>query len=73
MTDREILLNLIAGMGLADHMGDVAGDAWQALKLAGIVPPEDVSDLDELMAWLGREHGATTIWGTSVLDEDEAA
>jgi hypothetical protein len=59
-------------MGLADHMGVVAGDAWQALKLAGIVPPDDVGDLGELMEWLGREHDATTIWGTAVIDGDAA-
>lgn len=68
MSDREVLLSLIAGMGLADHMGDVAGDCWQALRLVGIEPPEDVGALNELMEWLGREHGAKTVWGTSVVN-----
>jgi hypothetical protein len=69
MTDRQILLNLIASMGLADHMGDVAGDCWRALELAGVEIPDDIGALNELMQWLGREHGATSIWGTKITDD----
>lgn len=68
MMDRQILINLCASMGLADHLGDVAEDVWKALKDIGVVPPEEATDLSELMEWLAREHGATSIWGTPLVD-----
>lgn len=68
ISERQILINLCASMGLADHLGDVASDVWKALTDVGLKPPSEVGDLSELMEWLGREHGATTVWGTSVVD-----
>ena len=35
MTDREILMGLLAGLTLCDHMGDVANDVDFALRLLG--------------------------------------
>lgn len=75
--ERQVLINLVASLCLADHMGDAMGDALEALKQIGITPPgildfEDAGDPDydgALMRWLGREHNATTIWGTSVLED----
>lgn len=67
---RKILLSLCAGMCLADHMGDVAGDVWKALEDAGFPPPEDAGDLDDIGQWLGKEHGVQTVWGTDIYDPD---
>jgi hypothetical protein len=65
---RRVLLNLIGSLTLADHMGDVMDDAMQALKQIGIEPPEDL-DSDDLGDWLSRNHGAVTVWGTSLRRE----
>lgn len=77
MTDREILVNLIAGLSLADHMGDVYSDCERALQLAGLNVPsildsplENPDHWEHLAHFLATQHGATTIWGTSLLDED---
>lgn len=70
MSERQILINLCAGAGLADHMGDMAGDIWKALKLIGIDPPIEVGGLPELGEWLAMHYDAQTVWGTSLLDED---
>lgn len=74
MTDRQILINLIASLSLADHMGDVANDAETALKRAGI--PFNYSEYEgdedwwpRLARWLAKEHGATTLYGTTFSDD----
>lgn len=64
---RQILLQLIAGMGLCDHMGDVAEDVQRALELAGVDVGE-WDDLPDLGRRLGRT-GVTTLWGTSLVDD----
>lgn len=75
MSDRQILINLVASLCLSDHMGDAMEAALEALKQAGLeVPVSDLADRGddfdgELMRWLGRNHSATTLYGTSVLDE----
>lgn len=72
---RQVLINLVAGMSLADGLGDVWDDAYEALKQIGIeVPPEPETlsryyathDDHSLGKWLAREHGASTVWGTSL-------
>lgn len=74
MTDyRQILINLIAGLDLCDHMGDVSDDKYEALKQIGITNiPEGVDDGDDesksLGQWLAEEHDATTLYGTSLRD-----
>ena len=77
MTDREILINLIAGLSIADHMGDVYSDCEQALKLVGIELPsildsplENPDHWEHLAYVLSRQYGATTIWGTALLDDE---
>lgn len=76
-SERQVLINLVTSLCLADHMGDAMTDALEALKQIGITPPsildfEDAGDYDyegSLMRWLGKEHSATTVWGTSVLED----
>lgn len=76
MDDRQILINLIAGLALADHLGDVYADCEQALKLAGINVPsildsplENPDHWEHLSHFLATKEGAATIWGTSLIDE----
>jgi hypothetical protein len=66
VTDKDILLRLIASLTLADHMGDAADDIQTALRMLG--PPYDQwewGDLDELGNHLAAL-GVTTIHGTSL-------
>lgn len=67
---RKLLLSLIGSLGLCDHMGDVADDVWEVLKEIGIEIPEEVSDLNDLGHWLGKNHGVQTVWGSALWDED---
>lgn len=80
MNERQILINLVAGMSLADHLGDAYSDCEQALKQIGIEVPsildsplENPDHWEHLADFLAREHGATTVWGTSLLNEEDAA
>lgn len=73
---REVLINLVAGLSLADHMGDALEDCEQALKLIGIEVPsildsplENPGYWEHLAHFLAHQHGATTIWGTTLKDE----
>ena len=61
---KAILLQLIAGFGLCDHMGDVAEAAQRALELAKVDVGEwdDLSDLGHKLGQIG----ITTLWGTSL-------
>jgi hypothetical protein len=76
-SERQVLINLVASLCLADHMGDAMEDALEALKQIGITPPSILDFEDDgqyeydgaLMRWLGKEHAATTVYGTSVLDD----
>lgn len=71
MTDREILINLIAGMHLADHLGDVFEDCLRAAKLAGLIEDKHkCGALNELGEHLAKRFGATTVWGTSLLPQE---
>lgn len=75
---RKILLNLIAGLQLCDHLGDVCSDALEAAKQAGFLKDaflkdageKSFGDLEELGDYLVVKYGATTIWGTSLVDGD---
>lgn len=75
---RQVLINLIAGLSLADHMGDAADDCKHALKQIGIDWEKSDSEQEwwaELAEFLARSHGAETVWGTSLLTgaEERAA
>ena len=65
---KNILLSLIAGLGIADHMSDVADDVREVLKQIGM---EDLEwdDLSDLMHKLGTM-GVKTVWGTECTKED---
>ncbi len=68
--ERQVLINLIGSLTLADHMGDVWGAALQAMKQIGVEVP-DLDDFDaEFGDWLAKNHGATTVWGTSLNEEE---
>lgn len=69
---RQVLINLIAGLSLADHMGDVREDAREALRQIGIEIPDDVGGVNEVADWLANSHGATSVWGVSLLCDDAA-
>lgn len=73
--ERQVLINLIASLSLCDHMGDAADDAQRALKQIGVDLPESVQWADDwwsaLAKFLATEHGAETVWGTSLLEDDD--
>ncbi len=62
-----VLLSLIAGLGLCDHMGDVVNDVSQALKMIGLQNLE-WNELSDLRQVLGKQ-GVKSLWGTSLLDD----
>lgn len=65
-----LLLSLLAGMGLHDHMGDCAEDVFEVVKRMGIDLPESI-DLQQLRGYLGYHHGAVSLWGGgSTFDAD---
>jgi hypothetical protein len=78
MTDRSVLINLIAGLSLADHMGDVYEDCEQALKKIGIAVPsilestrENPTHWEHLTDFLVKQYSATTIWGTALGEDND--
>lgn len=71
---RQILMNLATGFFLCDHAGDAAADILKAVKLAGFFTEEeweDIDDLSDMGEKLARKYGSTTLYGTSVLDDDD--
>jgi hypothetical protein len=77
MSERQVLINLIASLSLADHMGDAYEDCEQALKQIGIDVPsildsplENPEYWEHLAHFLSHHHNAETVWGTSLLEED---
>lgn len=72
---RTILLRLCGSLTLCDHMGDVCGDVFEALKQA--MPEVDFDaedmpmDLSDLGTWLGKNHGVTTLHETPLYDPEE--
>lgn len=71
---KQILINLCAGAHLADHMGDMASDIYEALEQAKIITKEEsreFSDLSELSGFLVLEHQAKTVWGTELGEEND--
>ena len=69
MTERQIIINLVTGFYLHDHLGDASDDMMQALKLIGIKVPDDCYDMRDIGKWLAQEYAGETIWGSSVLDD----
>ena len=68
MDYKELLLQFIASLCLCDHMGDVSNDVDFVLKKLGIDVEWD--DFYELGNWCG-EQGITTLYGTSMKEEEE--
>lgn len=77
---RQILMNLIAGSVLADHMGDMANDLLYAAKKCGVEVPDDFlssggdamgmdTELERLSEYLVTYHDATSLYGTELYDE----
>lgn len=69
MTDRDILLQLIASLTLCDHMGDVCDSIQKTLDLLSI-KVDEWNDLYELGSVLGKM-GITTLYGTELWDEED--
>jgi hypothetical protein len=68
---RAFVLSFIGSLTLADHPGDVCNNIDTVLKRIGWNGGE-WGDLEELGELLGRE-GVTTLYGTSLRDEDDPA
>lgn len=66
---KQILINLIAGASLCDHMGDMASDLFEAARQAGFNVPDEVYDLDDLSEYLVKTQSAETLFGTSLRDD----
>ena len=64
MTDRELLLALIASLTLDDHLGDVGDDVAKVLKELGIEVPENDGDWQEDVADELARRGVKTLYGT---------
>lgn len=71
--ERQVLINLVTSLCLADHMGDAMTYALEALKQIGIEVPQSIFDEEDgdgsLMRWLALYHRARTVYGTDVLDD----
>ena len=67
--DRKLLLQLIASLTLADHMGDVSGDVSTVLKRIGYGDWEwdDWGDLQKRLHGIG----VTTLYGTAIGDDGD--
>ena len=66
---RALLLQFIASLTLADHMGDVSNDVVTVLKRLGLDIEWD--EWNELSAALSRM-GVTTLYSTTLGDDDDA-
>lgn len=68
---RKMLLSLIGSLTLADHIGDAAGDCRKVL--ADLFGQDVVDNLgwEDVGAWLGKEHGVQTVWGTDLYDPED--
>lgn len=75
LSERQVLINLVASLSLADHMGDAYADSKRALALIGIAMPQDYEGSPyegfwhQLAHYLATNHGATTVWGTSLVED----
>jgi hypothetical protein len=64
--ERELLLQLIASITLADNLGDVADDVDTVLKRLGIeVEGDGVDFWEDVRATLGKMN-VTTLYGTKI-------
>ena len=70
MTDREILLSLIASLTLCDHMGDVADDVCTVLKMLSI-EYDDTGDWELDVGRAMYSLGVKTLHGTEVGGDDD--
>lgn len=68
MDHKQLLLQLIASLTLADHMGDVANSVTFVLKKLGY--DWEWEEWYELRNHLGRA-GITTLYGTEVGGDDD--
>lgn len=64
---KEILLQLVASLTLAEDFGDVSESIDGALRKAGFNAPKYYSygEEEELTEWLIKQ-GVTTLWGTEL-------
>ena len=70
LSDRDIILRFMASMSLADHIGDIAEDAFEVFKLLGIKLPDTVDHIDKFGAFLHREGLCSkTIVGSDIDDD----
>lgn len=70
MTDRELLLSLLASLTFCDHMGDVADCVDRVMKQLGI----EYEDTGEWELDVGRAlHllGVKTLYGTEIGGQDD--
>ena len=72
MTDdidyKTLLLQFIASLTLAEHMGDVSEVIDEVLKRVGRIDLLDYKDMSDLRTALGKE-GVTTLYGTELTGE----
>ena len=67
-----LLMQLIAGFGIADHMGDVADGVDSVIEQLAIgIEDDEWSDLEELTEILGAA-GVTTVNGTPLGQETKS-
>ena len=66
-----LLLQFIGSLTLCDHMGDVSNDVMEVLRRIGMneIEWDDMSDLGSAFG----ELGITTLYDTSLADEEGAA
>lgn len=65
--EHKLLLELIASLTLADHMGDVSSDVYTVLKRLDMQEAVE-AEWEGLIGVLGKM-GVTTLYGTSLGDD----
>ena len=70
MTDRELLLSLLASLTLCDHMGDVADDVGHVMEQLGI-ECEDTGEWGLDVARALHLLGVKTLYGTEIGGQDD--
>ncbi len=70
---KALLFQLCASLTLCDHMGDVAEDIFDVLKMAGLEKAEEETGTEDWMDLVLKTlpPGTTTIYGTTLRDDDD--
>lgn len=66
---RQLIINYVCSLSLADHLGDAWTDAFAVLDAIGVKVDRGFEDY-EIGEYLSLHHGGVTLHGTSLIDTD---